>query len=234
MIATLVSVTAAPAGPSPQDEARKQKLADKARGASQALDALKHSNARVHDEQKANARAKLEALKERLRRLRMMGASPQQIAALAKELKAAVKAYASAGGSSAQADGAPAEPAASPPSPKDEAAAPVADKPARAPDDRKPENPYEKAIAANAQGVAAAARKASDSQQDRDFISQARQLAKQLKAAAVQAAQKAQQSGKPGDAADAVKAAEAAEKAIADAEHDLGGGDPLGAVSVSV
>ena len=51
---------------------------------------------------------------------------------------------------------------------------------------------------------------------------------------AVQAAQKAQQSGKPGDAADAVKAAEAAEKAIADAEHDLGGGDPLGAVSVSV
>ncbi|MFM9755304.1 hypothetical protein ACKI1I_47005, partial [Streptomyces turgidiscabies] len=76
---------------------------------------------------------------------------------------------------------------------------------------RKPENPYDKAIAAHAESVAAAARESSEGQEDRDFILKARQLANQLKGAAIQAEQKAKQSGKPADVAGAAEARKAAE-----------------------
>jgi hypothetical protein len=190
----------------------------------------------------------------------MMGGTPSQIAALAKELRDAVKAYGGAGISSAEAglpsedstqaaekgpddavhNDASAEPSvaaelASPTVPA-AAAADDAAKPSNAPEDGKPANPYDKAIAANAQSVARAARNSSESQEDRDFLSKARLLAKQIKAAAVEAAQRAQQSGKAADAADAadaVKAAEAADKSIADVQHAIGGA-ALSVMSVSV
>jgi len=232
--------------------------------AKQALASLKRSAARPNDDLKARAREKLESIKQRLQQLRMMGGTPRQIAALAKELKEAVKAYGAAGGSSAEvaaspadtaqpaeavsADAAPgeapsdatqdgAEPSTTP------AAAPGADaaQPANSPEGRDPErpaeNPYDKAIAAHAESVAAAARKSAEGQEDRDFMMKARQLATHLKAAAAQAAQKARQSGRTADATDAAeatKAAEDADKAIGDIRQSLDGGAFLALGSVSV
>lgn len=255
-----VQATGAAVGAPTFDEAKQQRLADKMRVAKQALAALKRSATRPNDELKARAREKLEAIRKRLEQLRMMGGTPRQIAALAKELKEAVRAYGQAGGSSAEAGASSADPAqptqavpedAAPgevtpdaasaePAP---AAVPVAapaadaDKPSAPTESRTPENPYDKAIAAHAESVAAAARKSSEGQEDSDFVLKARQLANQLKAAAIQAAQKAKQSGQTADTADAAeatKAAEDAEKAIGDLGQSMGGVGFLAAGSVSV
>ncbi|HMI95947.1 MAG TPA: hypothetical protein VK479_05495 [Micropepsaceae bacterium] len=261
MTSALSSATgAAAAAKTPQlDDAKKQLFAEKMRAAKQALAALKRSAMRPNNEQKAQAKEKVEALRKRLQQLRMMGGTPRQIAALAKELKDAVKAYGGAGISSAAAglssedstqaaakapDDAVNSDASAEPSVAAELASPIvpatantddAAKPSNTPEDGKPANPYDKAIAANAESVAMAARNASQSQEDRDFLSKARLLAKQIKAAAVEAAQKAKQSGKAADAADAadaVKAAEAADKSIADVQHALGGA-ALSVMSIS-
>ncbi|MEA2825392.1 MAG: hypothetical protein QOF03_1874 [Alphaproteobacteria bacterium] len=258
-LSSSTGTTAAPKTPQ-LDDAKKQLFAEKMRVAKQALADLKRSATRPNNEQKAHAKEKLEALRKRLQQLRMMGGTPRQIAALAKELQDAVKAYGGAGISSAEAglssedstqaaqkapddtvhNDASAEPSAAAelasPTVPAAAAADDAAKPSNAPEDGKPANPYDKAIAANAESVAMAARNSSQSQEDRDFLSKARLLAKQIKAAAVEAAQKAHQGGKApdvADATDAVKAAEAAEKSIADVQQSIGGA-ALSVISVSV
>src|SRR3979490_20757 len=105
MTSALSSATgAAAAGKTSQlDDAKRQAFADKMRTAKQALTALKRSAMRPNNEQKAQAKEKVEALRKRLQQLRMMGGTPRQIAALAKELRDAVKAYGGAGISSADA-----------------------------------------------------------------------------------------------------------------------------------
>jgi len=257
------ATAAAVSAPSLED-AKQQRLADKLRVAKQALAALKRSATRPNDEQKARAREKLESIRKRLEQLRMMGGTPRQIAALARELKEAVRAYGQAGGSAAEAgassadtaqsaeavsnDAVPGEANASDDVKQDTASAgstaseaPVAapaadaDKPANATEGRV-ENPYDKAIAAHAESVAAAARKSSEGQDDRDFVQKARQLAEQLKSAAIQAAQMAKQSGKTVDAAEAAeatKAAEDADKAVEEVRQAMGGGALLSVSSVS-
>ena len=179
------------------DEAREQRRTDKMEAAKQALKqalaALKRSAARPNDETKTRAREKLESIRQRLQQLRMMGGTPRQIAALAKELKEAVKAYGAAGGSSAEAGVSPADTAqpteavsadAAPSDATQDGAEPTttpvappgadAEKPASSTEGRDPErpaeNPYDKAIAANAERVAAAARKSAEGQADQDFI----------------------------------------------------------------
>jgi len=254
MTSSISNFTAAIAPKSPQlDDAKKQQFMAKMRVAKEALATLKRNTTRPNTEQKAHAREKLEALKKRLQQLRMMGGTPRQIAALAKELNDAVKAYGSAGGSSAEAGASSEEPRQAADAVNNDASAEPgvaveldastmyvpaeADnsaRPANAPVNGKPANPYDKANTAHAERVAMAARNSSESQEDRDFISKARLLAKQLKAAAVEAAQKAQQSGKTADAADAVTAAEAADKSIANVQHAIGGGELLGVISISV
>lgn len=244
-----MSVTAAPltAPPSPIDDARKQRDADKARNAQQALETLKRSKSNVKDDMKARAREKLEALKARLQRMRMMGATPRQIAQLARELGAAVKAYAAAGGSSndvgmtqtptaANANQAPTPAPGTPEdAAKDAAAQPQASGEAKPGEgEAKPENPYDKAIKANAEDLARKARAAGESDEDRKFIEAAKRLAKQLKEAAAEAARKARQSGDTGDVDEAKKAAEDADKAVADAERDMGGGAGGGLISLTV
>ena len=253
---TTGAAVAAPRG----DEAKQQRLADRMRVAEQTLATLKRSATRPNDEQKTRAREKLEAIRKRLEQLRMMGGAPRQIAALAKELKEAVRAYGRAGGSTADAgvssadatqpaeavaesaarDGATQDAATAEPAPTEvPVAVPVTDtdKPSSSPEGGNPENPYDKAIAAHAESVAAAARRSSESQEDRDFALKARQLANQLKGAAIQAAQKAKQSGKPAEAADAaeaIKAAEDADKALGDIRQTMGGAASLTLGSVSV
>lgn len=224
-------------------DSKAQRDAEKLRDAREAVEKLKQT---VHDaraDRKAAAKQKLDALKERLRQLQMLGASPRQIAQLAKELAQAVKAYGA--GSGAEAPAAvptAATPAASTPA---AGAAPAGGEADAAPDapiadaagdktgetprtgaTEEPKTPYEKALRAQEDDAAQQARRAAASEADRQFLADARQLAKELKAAAREAARKARREDDP-DATQAAKAADEAAKAVEDAERavqNIGGG----------
>ena len=230
------------------DDAKKQQAADKARAARDTLTGLKRGNAGAGNEAKARAKEKLDALRQQLQRLRMMGATPQQIAQIAKELAEAVKAYFRAGGSTADAGATPAEP----PAQAEPAAANVVPenavpenaasegggaenealstpppaavagevRPSGSPEERRVDNPYEKAITANAKGAATDTAKSAANQEDRDFITKARLLARQLRQAAAEAVEKMRLMG-GSDTADLKATEDAVEKAVTEAEKSL-------------
>ena len=198
---------------------------------------------------KQAAREKVEQLKERLKNLRMFGGSPREIAQLAKELAQAVKSYASAGGSAADiggsasdsggagaeaassesggATGEAAAHAAGAPAPTEAAGEPAieeqgADTDRTTPtDEQSTQNPYQKALDAQREADGRSARSDSDDQADREFMTAAKLLAKQIKQMARDAARKP---GATPEAKEAAKAADAAEQAVSAAERQLQAG----------
>lgn len=222
-------------------ERDKAKL-DEARAALQALKSRPPTQAA--EERKALARKKIDQLKARIRMLQMSASIDPKVTArmaaqLARELGAAVKAYAAAGGSTAElgvgaAGAAPAtgETAAqgetdSAPSEGDAAegatAIPVdsdatakdATADGRGAEDGKAADPYRKLIDEGNARSAALAKRTSESDADREFLTQAKGLANALKAALRQAQNRQE--------AEALTPAErqAADKASADMDREI-------------
>lgn len=223
------------APPQAATDSKAQRDTEKLRDAREAVEKLKQTVQDARADRKAAAKQKLDALKERLRQLQMLGASPRQIAQLAKELAQAVKAYGAGSGADAPAAApatatsvAPTLAAGAAPAGGEADAAPdplipddADDKSGKTPPTGvadEPKTPYGKALRAQEDDAAQQARRAAASEADRQFLAEARQLAKELKTAAREAARKARREDDP-DATQAAKAADEAAKAVEDAER---------------
>jgi hypothetical protein len=220
--------------------------AEKARGDNQVMKSLMDAQARGAEQRKGMARQRVERIKQQLEQLRLMGASPLQIAHLARELSAAVKAYGADPGaataklSTSVQPQAPAQPPGETPAQGDLAAQAAtaaqgaadqytadkgdADKDPANKDGEdarasKPETPYDKALRAMQEDAARTARRSTQAQEDREFLGLARRLAEQLKQAAEEAARKA--GADSGETQQAEQAAQSADQAVADAERAL-------------
>jgi len=190
-------------------ERDKAKL-DEARAALQALKSRPPTQAA--EERKALARKKVDQLKARIRMLQMSAsmdpkATARMAAQLARELGAAVKAYAAAGGSTAElgvasasaapatgeagaqggADSAPAEGGAAEAAAATDTAAKDTTGDERGAEDGQAADPYRKLIDEGSARSAALAKRSSESDADREFLTQAKGLANALKAALRQA-----------------------------------------------
>ncbi len=228
MTSPLTSALSTPATTTRADSGQ-AKIDQKARNQLDAMKTLMKAQADSAEKRKTAARQKLERLKQQIAQLRLMGASPRQIAALARELSAAVKAYGGGGeliGVSTSAQASP--PTATPgDAPADLAAQALAaqDEASQDPAEAaKPETPYDKTLRALQEDAARMARRSAEAQQDREFISLARRLANELKAAAEAAARKDSR-----DARDAQESTQAADQAVSQTEQALQpGGGPAG------
>lgn len=220
-------------------DAGQARIDQKARSQVDAMKTLMKAQADSAEKRKEVARQKLERLKQQIAQLRLMGASPQQIAALARELSAAVKAYGGGGGmigistgaaASAQASAAPqadlAAQAAGDPVSNEPASDEAAGDDAQTPEEQaaKPETPYDKALRALQDDAARGARRSAEAQQDREFLGLARRLARELKAAAEAAAREDSR-----EARKAQQAAQVADQTVSETEQAL---QPAGAVGL--
>lgn len=242
-------------------EAARRRQDDRAKDALSALQSLKTQSASVNEDKKAAARKKVEALKARIRALRMtMAGDPDAVAKmaaqLARELGAAVKAYAAAGGSAAgmgmqstpAAPPAAADATAAEPSP--EVAAPATNAAASpeartaveadAADDEsaKGSDPYRQVIERQQQQGAEQARKNADKQADATFAADAKSLVSELKAILRQAAHRAKREDGETSSPDQKAADDAldqVQKALGDIASPMAGLMDLGAgISIQI
>ena len=249
------STAAAAAASGGVTDAKAKRDTERLRQASQAVETLKRRTDEAKAERKAIAKRKLDALKEQLRQMQMWGASPRQIAQLAKELAAAVKSYASAGGTdgggapggaeTTGAQDAGGEPASTEAANTDGAEAAQAkaatdeaedtsDAPETETDEAAAKSPYDKAIAAQQEDARRQARMGAEAEEDRQFLALARSLAKALKAAADREAAKTAGS-EVNETKAADKATREALRAVDDAERDLSEtASPLSLVFMSI
>ena len=86
-----------------------EKQNEKLTEAKNAVEVLKQAGASKSDSQKNAARQKLELLRQQLQKMQLLGATPKQIAQMAKELARAVKDYTAAGGTSSEVHSVPAD-----------------------------------------------------------------------------------------------------------------------------
>ena len=227
-------------GRAEREKAADERSAARLRDAQAAVATLKQRNTAASDQKKASAKQRVDQIKSRLQMLRMSSpVDPKVLAQLARELKSAVGSYASAGGSVRDL-GATTAPAATAPTDAatgDQAAveveveAPQAEPaPQDAPAEASDGNPYQRVAQEAETRFADASRRNAATQADREFLSDVRNLANQIKAMAKQAAaQKADAThGRDGEAAE--KAAAEALKAIDDAGQALN----MGGVSLTV
>ena len=261
MITAAASSTIGPPADSLSAAERKAAERDQARlqQARSAIETLKTRSAgAASDERKALAKKRVDQLKQQIRMMQMSGSpNPKALAQLARELKAAVKAYGGDGGSTAGLGaGTPAEAKSSQPAtdegnlaasavgtdvatkaasnktPSDEPPTGQADSEAsKDGSPGAPVDPYRRLIEATPAQGAEAARRGADKDADREFLSDARELASIIKSLARRAAQEAKADpSRRNDADEAVKASEAVDKAIKDTAGDLG----AAGVSISV
>jgi len=180
------------AAPSEAAQTRRDRDAEKVQQAKRAVETLRKLETNRKEDRKALARQKLERVKAQLEQLKMLGATPKRIAALARQLAEAVKEYAAAGGKGAgppvltspapQAQ-APADAAEAGTDGADAAEAEAKAKPAEAdvadPQKAAPANPYAQTQAAEAEDRNS--RRRSEASGDKDFLDQARGLARKLR-----------------------------------------------------
>lgn len=213
-----------------------------------ALESLTRPASDAAEERKAAAAKKVEALKARIKMLRMSGGDPgataKAVAALARELGAAVKAYAAAGGSAvslgvqtatsptAEASGterqgaAPAEVEVVPTEASTETGE---EEEATA----SPTDPYRQTIERMQQDAADRARRNSSREADTKFAAEVKGLAAELKAILREAQNKARREDDPVSTTDE-QAADKALSQVADAVADIGGASGGMALTVGV
>lgn len=226
-------------GRAEREKAADERSAARLRDAQSAVATLKQMNTAASDQKKAAAKQRVDQLKAQLQMLRMSSpVDPKVLAHLARELKSAVGSYAGAGGSVRDL-GSTAPPAASSTDVATgdkagvavEAEAPQAEQtPQDTPAELSELNPYQRMAQEAEARFADASRSGGATQADREFLSDVRSLANQIKAMAKQAAsQKADPAGNR-DAEAAEQAAVEALKAVDDAGKDLN----VGGISLTV
>lgn len=210
-----------------------------------ALQSLKRPTSKASEEQKAAAAKKVEALKARIKMLRMSSGNPastaKAVAALARELGAAVKAYAAAGGGSAAVG---LQPTATP-GPQDTGSAEAAEdaeatdeteaetgEGERTPAAAHPSDPYRKAQERLQADAAERARQNGSQEADAKFAAEAKGLAAELKAMLREAQQKAKRTGDDRAMSADQRTADKALDQVTDAVADLT--SPIGSVGVGL
>jgi hypothetical protein len=246
-------------GRAEREKLAQERSAAKLRDARSAVETLKRRNAAgaddAREERKAAAKKKIDEIKARIRMLQISGSvDPKVLAQLARELKSAVKMYGGSGGASGMVGGeqAGASPVATntdttistaPAGGEAEGAdvqtavedVELADDDMSADGTKNPEaaksndNPYQR-MAEKAQADAGEqSRRGAAQQADRDFLSDVRNLANQIKTMAKRAQHQAETD--PALRRDADDAAQAATEAMRAAEN---AGRDLGAAGVSL
>lgn len=227
-----------------REKAADERSAARLRDAKSAVATLKQINTHAADQKKAAAKQRVDQLKARLQMLKMSSpVDPKVLAQLARELKSAVSSYAGAGGSAGDL-GVTATAAGSTPSADavaaqvesgDDAAAAQAVATEHAGEPKQdeagsPDNPYQRMAQDAEVKLADASRRGVASQADRDFLTDVRGLANQIKALAKQAAASHADPVDRRDAEAAEKAAADALKSVDDASKDLN----VGGISLTV
>lgn len=214
-----------------------------------ALQSLKRPASKASEEQKAAAAKKVEALKARIKMLRMSSGNPastaKAVAALARELGAAVKAYAAAGGGSAAvglqstATPGPQDTASAEAAEDAEASAEATDETEaepgegeRTPAAAHPSDPYRKAQERLQADAAERARQNGSQEADAKFAAEAKGLAAELKAMLREAQQKAKRTGDDRAMSADQRTADKALDQVTDAVADLT--SPIGSVGVGL